>query len=1841
MSQTNPTAPGDFFMVFLNGVSASSTYVFNITYRNEGLTNALNEANTAWTNGGGDDKILPYANDTMTFFSRFTISADIFAAVNFQHALTDTQSITGTLPDKMKEDEEHKAMLNTRERNYTLSADGTEFTAAWGDPAISKVTLPNSRFTHPSAEFIGWTTDPAVGGVVWASAVPDSPNFYPKDGSEQLEVTQDQLDSNNEITVYSVFRLKINKKDPKGDGEWKWTYGDNPYTGDPDQQYFSLPVNDQIAAGSLTMIRIDSSGKAEIVKPVVTFNEGMFRDEFNKAYSPSTNAGKYLVLAGNIDSLPNTDATNYDAWRDNLVTSIGSGNTYVVSEFEVTPAELGTGSETGTAANNSKIVDSADLTNQNLIYNRERLVDGISLQFNADETLSLASDTDYTTKLLYWDDSQSGKETADWSNATSYTDSTTAQVLEHVEDRGKYRLVLTGKAQTVSGSSGYGYTDGNYRGTYIIDFTVNPAKISLNDMSKTELTYNREAQWLDVQGAVLKNERTVGPITYTVPQLNNGTAPEFGVWYEAENGVNMQSGFDGDTETKSLLPYYADKYKVTVILLGNGQRNFTMTDGHDKPFSTEALTYEGTPNLVTSEPTRSGNGYNDYKWECKSQPLSENVAAGLYAKTSFTITAREISVTQRNKTHVYDAYEHIEDAAQFEFYSSGMTFDGVTYNVNLYSTQEGDNVSERQGGTRVATVHILGLNDFQPDDAKFENTTPGGTDTSTYWKIGTDNMNAYYVTLGSSDTHYSYADLDKLDSAKNGGDSYVQNKGTYYAEIELQTGNFKFASSSDFTPVEDQVNGHVIVRATYTITAAVIGIAYSFYSQTYDPKRRFYFEVTLTDNTNGRTYKIGFTKKNESEDGYTLDALAYTTEIAEQSALGETKNSFHGLKAENFLSTLSVYTRTSSVWTTKQEDDFMTPTEIIFNDILQKGVSGLPGQKVDEIGNYWLYAVLKDTDNYQLSVSANVQSLGNGKAYAESFYINPDNSHTVNFVAGIGTTEAGNITDFSYLASTLPVTYSYMSFGSQVTLPKDRRISVTFKDGSVNRYLLVGWTRKAPTADTTFADGWLFNTKDDLSGQQDALQSYLLAIFKSGNAEQDILGGAGKQFYTISDSDTETTFDLYAIWVLDNDESEKPDWEEHFKLEYKTGATGFTGEGDGWPTNVDSVMAGTSVTLQTGGYWLTKQDGDVTQRYILYGWTEISYDDALRSVSSTDMSRFTDEFENGYILKNADDMALLYGYITNRQTSYTVRSQDAKDGTITLYAIWAPDNNNDSHPELDATQYTVLYNDTTSGKAIMPEAKTGPHGTHVATLQPVTGESKNDRSYLTDNADKYIFYGWTLYNSGEMAYVCHEEGELKGILDGTSALKSASNKIYYELDPNAPTTPKNVNYQINAIDAKDGTINLYAVWVLDNNENGKPDWEETSAQLTYQNDVEGTVAFIEGYSYTLQNFQGREDEKFDATFTADGLNVKEGVATSGKIVDHVLPGKGFALPGLGSANEYAIKRTGTDGNVYLLIGWTTAGGMVEGFSYVFQYTNGTQTPDEVYTKNGYHYYAVGASYTMPSEEGETLHAVWAIDGNNNGKPDYQETYQVTFQRDEVAAGAGCTVTPSWTDITYNNQNLGTELQSQTSSYTLTKGKDQYILVGFTTQKGEENVYFVDTQPTKDGDYTYVDRNEAYIVAAKDDIADGTKDNAIVFYAVWGLDANKDGKPDWSNDKYTVSFSLDPHTRDDTVHHVNTEDQKLPDIVYKAYENGVYSDQYDKNQVEIGDKFYWNNSQYTVKHGDAGVPCMYVGEADSADRKHYILLGWTTNHALTNYLFESSAPQFTLTRATAIRLLSKI
>ncbi len=260
-------------------------------------------------------------------------------------------------------------------------------------------------------------------------------------------------------------------------------------------------------------------------------------------------------------------------------------------------------------------------------------------------------------------------------------------------------------------------------------------------------------------------------------------------------------------------------------------------------------------------------------------------------------------------------------------------------------------------------------------------------------------------------------------------------------------------------------------------------------------------------------------------------------------------------------------------------------------------------------------------------------------------------------------------------------------------------------------------------------------------------------------------------------------------------------------------------------------------------------------------------------------------------------------------------------------------------------------------------------------------------------------------------------------------------------------------------------VTLYAIWAVDANGNGRPDYAEDQYRVTY---VPG-----DGSTGTPPTDNGLYMAGDTVTIRHEGVTMAR------------------------------------DG--YTLLGWTM------------------QTPDSgthtIITMEAYQDFirqysmyppAAGATFTMPASD-VTLYAVWATDSNGNGTADWMENEYI-FVYYDANGGAG-SITPEIVAAT----DAGVSYAVKGSAKALTK--PGAVLVGWTVKTAYNGFVTAANQldgsnftftPELNTEYHYHPFDTQHTIQSNDG-------QMVIFHALWAEDRNNNGTPDYEESRYTVSY----------------------------------------------------------------------------------------------------------------------
>lgn len=367
------------------------------------------------------------------------------------------------------------------------------------------------------------------------------------------------------------------------------------------------------------------------------------------------------------------------------------------------------------------------------------------------------------------------------------------------------------------------------------------------------------------------------------------------------------------------------------------------------------------------------------------------------------------------------------------------------------------------------------------------------------------------------------------------------------------------------------------------------------------------------------------------------------------------------------------------------------------------------------------------------------------------------------------------------------------------------------------------------------------------------------------------------------------------------------------------------------------------------------------------------------------------------------------------------------------------------------TNYIVGYSGNVNPGAATATVYGQGNYTGALTITYMVGEIRYTVTYDGNDAvTGTVPQDNALYMPGDRATVMGNTGDLRGP-DGTvflgwsdaqlGVLSSRGDYTIYVSGSSYPVTDRNVT--------------LYAVWATDENKNGQADCDEDKYTVTY--------------SYAA----------------ADGC--------SGNVpVDPNPYLSGASVTVLTNVGNLALKD-------YLLLGWTP---MTEAPADSLALNDAAEFFNFV---SDHSLYSQGRSFSMGSEN-VTLCAVWGADANDNGKVDWMESEVSYFVSYDANGGAGKIPASTALDPGVLGVTVAPNYEEGGLTY------PGHTLLGWSTVQTDE------LTEAPDGTFELYQPGDPHTIAA------GTVNPVVVFYAVWAVDENENGDPDYDESRYTITYA---------------------------------------------------------------------------------------------------------------------
>ncbi len=505
----------------------------------------------------------------------------------------------------------------------------------------------------------------------------------------------------------------------------------------------------------------------------------------------------------------------------------------------------------------------------------------------------------------------------------------------------------------------------------------------------------------------------------------------------------------------------------------------------------------------------------------------------------------------------------------------------------------------------------------------------------------------------------------------------------------------------------------------------------------------------------------------------------------------------------------------------------------------------------------------------------------------------------------------------------------------------------------------------------SYNDNGVSTHPDDYPVDSDYLPKTVVTLWKPGSAWTGELGGQQVVFVGwseeqkdtplsekagVTDVITEVTMpesgdkNVYAVWAYDRNRNSKPDYDDTwYQLIYNR--NGGEGEPTKEPDSVAILPGGSSVVLPKDEIkWKRTVDAKTG---IFVGWSltqaDVIFDqDGKATVGETEVN-LTD---NKFLLTSP----------------YAIGTE--VDGDVTLYAVYAEDDNNNNVPDYMENAWQVYYyanGGTAAAPGVTVEAdglfrKCGHH--HVAGERDVALIELETGKLLIEKKDA-VLLGWSL--TQPLSDVDSEEA------------KTAARII---------TT---VDIPSGAVGGEQ-CVRVYAVWAVDLNHNHVPDYEDAHwKQLYFRN---------QALTYWRPVESGDDETNAAAVDTTlpDGVKrVEFKNSTLPEEKTNILTGMTVDVPGNTLVERWDYDDDDHVIHHYVQLGWS---GFCHPAATSAENAAAWIHRDEDAAAEGVQRRVSGAIY-------QYNFAVWAFDDNYNGKADYLDNhYNLRFDLKGGTGGPG-------------------------------------------------------------------------------------------------------------------------------------------------------------------------------------------------------------------------------------------
>lgn len=384
---------------------------------------------------------------------------------------------------------------------------------------------------------------------------------------------------------------------------------------------------------------------------------------------------------------------------------------------------------------------------------------------------------------------------------------------------------------------------------------------------------------------------------------------------------------------------------------------------------------------------------------------------------------------------------------------------------------------------------------------------------------------------------------------------------------------------------------------------------------------------------------------------------------------------------------------------------------------------------------------------------------------------------------------------------------------------------------------------------------------------------------------------------------------------------------------------------------------------------------------------------------------------------------------------YIMPAQD-----VTLYAVYAVDGNGNGNPDYNDDAVHVRYhgNNGDYTDVICPHHHVAGATEKLSTSGTVSGKSLGHDEPASDASGEVNSHTFTFIDTTTGNAHIFIGWSTSPILD--TIIKTKADYVGLASSIVTEVTMEKAKADGGNADA-DGNTNVYAVWAADRNGNK-------------------TADYLEEYTLTYDS------------------NAQQGGTVSAAPTDNniYIPGDKAEL-----SKDIPTHSNDVDGKKVVFIGWTEA----QTNAIFSRADTAPTTVTEV---------------TFGSAN-KTVYAAWGYDENGNGTADVLETYTLTY---DLNGGNGAAPAK----VSGIEKNTEVELTEE-KGFTR---KPKEIFVGWSATKHDAALTAQDKQEDVE---KFLITGEKYRITTAD----------VTLYAVWAIDSNGDGTPDYQT-TYTVTYDLD-------------------------------------------------------------------------------------------------------------------